>query len=452
MSINNTFNSIESNLLNAYNALINKGATIPQNKNLDNLANTINTVTGSDVYLFNGYDEMMNTTLPVQNHYALLYGNGNLVADISSVIEEIVFPDTIKLTKSIIEDKLSDIDPYIVNDSLQLTIYDDTAINNIPTGRIAGKLYIASDSTNQSSWKIDWGEDENKPSYVIVQFVFYKFNSIEAARSWDANNCDCYYITYKSDDGVVFTRDNNFPLTDSIINVPKTPQSFSGSNLSFNSVLTKPQIPLSSDNWNLDDLEYDIVPRFMRISNNINIMQNFNYYNTYWNSVQSQLTVSPEDVWQDTFIGPKGYQRGTLQDVKYVKSGDEYRKWKSVSNQLSYLTPASNNLSYAFDNYSGTEIPGINTENVIDFSYMFNNATNLINVPYFNTYSAQSMINMFNNTPNLNLSPNNLYNLVYSFPNYSQLNDTTTNKLSYFGLNLNEPLSLEYVQARKFSL
>ena len=41
-----TINSIKDNVTNAYNALQTKGATIPQNKNIENLASTINTVSG----------------------------------------------------------------------------------------------------------------------------------------------------------------------------------------------------------------------------------------------------------------------------------------------------------------------------------------------------------------------------------------------------------------------
>ena len=47
MAISDTITSIENNLANAYDVCQEKGATIPDKKNLSNLADTINSIEGN---------------------------------------------------------------------------------------------------------------------------------------------------------------------------------------------------------------------------------------------------------------------------------------------------------------------------------------------------------------------------------------------------------------------
>lgn len=87
MAIADTLNSMKENLGNAYDALENKGATIPENKNLESLASTIETIVqGVDdgyadwgtIYYTNQYDsnEILKLDLTTQDQYKkLVYGN-----------------------------------------------------------------------------------------------------------------------------------------------------------------------------------------------------------------------------------------------------------------------------------------------------------------------------------------------------------------------------------------
>ena len=55
MATSDIINSIKTNLTNAYTKLNDKGATIPTNKNIENLASTIETVTAGGGIEIGGY-------------------------------------------------------------------------------------------------------------------------------------------------------------------------------------------------------------------------------------------------------------------------------------------------------------------------------------------------------------------------------------------------------------
>lgn len=73
MNIYNTLNSINGHINSAYNSLINKKVNIPNNRNAQNLAPTINNVP-TGFLIFNTVEEMYNIT-PVIGEYALINDN-----------------------------------------------------------------------------------------------------------------------------------------------------------------------------------------------------------------------------------------------------------------------------------------------------------------------------------------------------------------------------------------
>ena len=110
MSINDTLNSIESGLLNAYNSLDNKRASIPSNKNFQNLYDTVNSLNVYDAYLFQNYTDMETINYSLQNKYGFLYGSGNIEMTESSSFQTVYFPDAVTLDTGITVDQIQDIE------------------------------------------------------------------------------------------------------------------------------------------------------------------------------------------------------------------------------------------------------------------------------------------------------------------------------------------------------
>ena len=152
-----------------------------------------------------------------------------------------------------------------------------------------------------------------------------------------------------------------------------------------------------------------------------------------YNPAPTQLTTTPDYVYEKEFYGKNGIENGTLTQgisnsftdtnaAVYSKIKDYYDSLeprvltdddKTIDKNIYCIpikkdevplldTSSVTNMRYMFQDCTNlTTIPLLNTNSVIEMSYMFSGCTNLTTIPLLNTSSATAMNAMFDKCTNL---------------------------------------------------
>lgn len=121
----------------------------------------------------------------------------------------------------------------------------------------------------------------------------------------------------------------------------------------------------------------------------------------------TQFSTEAEYVYGDTiFYGTAGPDVGTLQKTNNLTK-DELKLRVDIYNSFHNLSldTSTKDLTGAFRDYQGDVLPNIDTSNVTNMTYMFEDAINLTSIPLLDTGKVESMAYMFHGCNNLSVVP-----------------------------------------------
>ena len=147
-----------------------------------------------------------------------------------------------------------------------------------------------------------------------------------------------------------------------------------------------------------------------------------------WKPASTQLDTTADGVYQKTFYGVNGVEKGTLQDGTGL-TAEQLRIKVDIWNSISELETTDLDLTFCLENYTGTAIPKIDTSKVVNAGYMFSNCTALETVPELDMSNATNVYNIFNGCSALsNESLNNILAMCVTATKYIAAGNNVTLK------------------------
>lgn len=390
MSISSVISSMQTNLGNAYTALSAKGATIPQNKNLENLSNAI-------------------TSIPSG-------GGGGGGSTYTRPADWLTIPTMSGTTDDI----------YILN---------GVGIN------CPNKIYFKVSGTGT----IDWGDGSSTTTFTNVSQATYSheynYDDLSSSSWTDHNNCrqalihisgTRQAITYFSTAGITYSYTNA-----------------DGNAVNYNTNISTDIYQISanvasaevycSTNSGQKHFNLEIFDWVGTISNS-----SLAYMFGYCYSLQSvpQLTITNATSTSNMFLNCYSLQSVPLFATSNVTNmSSMFAQCYSLSNIPLFVTSKVTNMSSIFTWCASlTTIPQLNTEKVTNAQNMFSTCYSLETIPLIDTSKATNMSYMFSNCyslksiPQLNTSAastmNYMFSNCYSISTIPELNTSSATNMS----------------------
>lgn len=128
-------------------------------------------------------------------------------------------------------------------------------------------------------------------------------------------------------------------------------------------------------------------------------------YSLIYNIAPTQLSATPDYVYEKEFYGKSGVETGTLQNKENLTKDEVKHRVDIWSNYNSGIICPSD-ISSMFSNCSSlTTIPLLDTSNVTNMAYMFHNCSSLTIIPLLDTSNVHDMQYMFVSCTNLTTIP-----------------------------------------------
>ena len=475
MSIANKLNLMIDNLQNSYNALENKNATIPENKNFENLANTISSVP-KYVRQFKSLDEM-NSYIGKEGELAVVYGQQIIEADDNNSSEE----DS-ELQPATLNTRSSSSYNFNYNPKW-FQIPETFDFGELSALESHEETYSMVDNaiwcifTKPEYWEDaehDWYEMSNypailiaiRPNYIQVRYTptgnidggiiydcYYEPNVYGYSYYWfEGNGYSTWSILYPEtqmalEDGfeLVYLQDGNIPGNGG----PEYSLNTNTYSSTYESDIDTQWIPYLSKFFFTNPAggitEKDLVGFYQ-------------YVDGEWIFAPTQLNAIKDYVFNKKFYGINGVEQGTLgvnsnltkdellfkvniynqfsngiqgdnlKDVSWLFANrDFYDSQSSIYNLENARPELAVGTYYRIETDDATRLPKFYLNNVINgqkmfqYAYISDNINEMFSSKYFNTSNLQDMSYMFANTSfygdnNLALfDTSNVINMQYAF-------------------------------------